>query len=57
MLALIIGTTKGLPPARVDILGWAALLHDVRLMRLPRDLIGENTPLTPRVFRFFPTYP
>jgi putative nucleotidyltransferase with HDIG domain len=43
--AVALGRTLGLPPARVERLRWAALLHDIGKLRLPDALLAKTGSL------------
>ena len=57
VLSLIVGTAKGYLVDQLEVLGLAALLHDVGLMRIPRNIVRKQDPLISREIQIFQTHP
>lgn len=55
--SVAIGRTLGLPENRIQVLGRAALLHDVGKLSIPNTILDKPTKLTDEEFRLIKTHP
>jgi len=56
-LSVRIGQSMGLPPEQIQMLNWAALLHDVGKIAIQREILNKPARLTDEEYRIIQSHP